>query len=72
VPVPPVWVGGTSLPALRRAVKFGDGWLSAQVASQLVRYVEAGADLIVVVCDPAPSPGSWELLADVRRLLLTP
>ncbi len=145
MPVPPLWVGGTSLPALRRAVKFGDGWLSglqtapefassrqrlvelcdeagrsrpltgiglhaaigtgsdrglaeltagmmhsmygfptdrarevaiagtpAQVASQLVRYVEAGADLIVVVCDPAPSPRSWELLADVRRLLLAP
>jgi alkanesulfonate monooxygenase SsuD/methylene tetrahydromethanopterin reductase-like flavin-dependent oxidoreductase (luciferase family) len=144
VPVPPLWVGGTSLPALRRAVRFGDGWLSglqtpsefaasrqrlfelfdeagrprpltgiglhaaigtgsdrdlaevtartmhsmyglpadrtrevaiagnpAQVASQLAPYVEAGADLIVVVCDPAPSPKSWELLADVR-LLLTP
>jgi len=28
VPVPPVWVGGTSLPALRRAARFGDGWLS--------------------------------------------
>jgi alkanesulfonate monooxygenase SsuD/methylene tetrahydromethanopterin reductase-like flavin-dependent oxidoreductase (luciferase family) len=142
VPVPPLWVGGTSLPALRRAVRFGDGWLSglqppgeftasrqrlfelsdqagrprpltgiglhaaigtgsgrdlaevtaammqtmygvpadrarevaiagtpAQVASQLAPYVEAGADLIVVVCDPAPSPRSWELLADVRLLL---
>jgi len=142
VPVPPLWVGGTSLPALRRAVRFGNGWLSglqtpgefavsrqrlfdlfdeagrprpltgiglhaaigtgsdrdlaevtagtmhsmyglptdrarevaiagnpAQVASQLAPYVEAGADLIVVVCDPAPSPKSWELLADVRLLL---
>lgn len=28
VPVPPLWVGGTSLPALRRAARFGDGWLS--------------------------------------------
>ena len=142
VPVPPLWVGGTSVPALRRAVRFGDGWLSglqtprefaasrrrlfelsdeagrprpltgiglhaaigtgsgrdlaelttatmcamfgvpadrarevaiagtpAQVASQLAPYAEAGADLIVVVCDPAPSPGAWELLADVRLLL---
>jgi alkanesulfonate monooxygenase SsuD/methylene tetrahydromethanopterin reductase-like flavin-dependent oxidoreductase (luciferase family) len=142
VPVPPLWVGGTSLPALRRAVRFGDGWLSglqtphefaasrqllfelsdqagrprpltgiglhaaigtgsdrdltevtvaamcsmypvpadlarkvaiagtpAQVASQLAPYVAAGADLIVVVCDPAPSAGSWEFLADVRLLL---
>jgi alkanesulfonate monooxygenase SsuD/methylene tetrahydromethanopterin reductase-like flavin-dependent oxidoreductase (luciferase family) len=143
VPAPPLWVGGTSLPALRRAVRFGDGWLSglqtppefaasrqrllelsdeagrptpltgvflhaaigtgsdhglaevtagmmhsmygvptdrareiaiagtpAQVASQLAPYVEAGADLIVVVCDPTPSPRSWELLADVRLLTL--
>lgn len=142
VPVPPLWVGGTSLPALRRAVRFGAGWLSGlqtprefaasrqqlfelsdeagrprprtgiglhaaigtrsdrdlaevtigmmrsmygvpadrarevaiggttvQVASQLAPYVEAGADLIVVVCDPAPSPRSWELLADVRSAL---
>lgn len=142
VPVPPLWVGGTSLPALRRAVRFGDGWLSglqtprefaascqrlfelsdeagrprpltgiglhaaigtgadrdlaevtagmmrsmygvpadrarevaiagtpAQVAAQLAPYAEVGADLIVVVCDPAPSPKSWELLADVRLLL---
>jgi len=144
VPKPPLWVGGTSLPALRRAVRFGDGWLSglqtppefaasrqrlfelsdeagrprpltgiglhaaigtgsdrdlaevtvammhamygvptdrarevaiagtpAQVAAQLAPYVEAGADLIVVVCDPGPSPKSWELLADARLLLLT-
>jgi alkanesulfonate monooxygenase SsuD/methylene tetrahydromethanopterin reductase-like flavin-dependent oxidoreductase (luciferase family) len=28
LPVPPVWVGGTSEAALRRAVRFGDGWLS--------------------------------------------
>jgi alkanesulfonate monooxygenase SsuD/methylene tetrahydromethanopterin reductase-like flavin-dependent oxidoreductase (luciferase family) len=149
VPVPPLWVGGTSLPALRRAVTFGDGWLSglqtpgefapsrrrlfelsdeagrtrpltgiglhaaigggpggsgggdgrdlaevtaammtsmyglsadrarevaiggtpAQVAAQFAAYAEAGADLIVVVCDPAPSPQSWELLAEARRLL---
>lgn len=32
----------------------------AQVASQLAPYEEAGADLIVVVCDPAPSPKSWD------------
>lgn len=24
---PPIWVGGSSMPALRRAVRFGDGWL---------------------------------------------
>lgn len=142
VPVPPLWVGGTSPAALRRAVRFGDGWLSglqtprefaasrqrllelsaeagrprpltgiglhaaigtgsvrdlaevttgvmhamfgipadrarevaiagtpAQVASQLAPYAEAGADLMVVACDPAPSPRSWGLLAETRLLL---
>jgi alkanesulfonate monooxygenase SsuD/methylene tetrahydromethanopterin reductase-like flavin-dependent oxidoreductase (luciferase family) len=28
MPVPPLWVGGQSTAALRRAVRFGDGWLS--------------------------------------------
>ncbi len=28
VKVPPLWVGGTSPAALRRAARFGDGWLS--------------------------------------------
>lgn len=50
-------------------------WAAKQVAtlqhSAGGRLQLAGADLIVVVCDPAPSPKSWELLADVR-LLLTP
>ena len=39
------------------------------MASELASYTEAGADLILVVCDPAPTPKSWELLADARRLL---
>jgi alkanesulfonate monooxygenase SsuD/methylene tetrahydromethanopterin reductase-like flavin-dependent oxidoreductase (luciferase family) len=142
MPVPPVWVGGASPGALRRAVRYGDGWLSglqppeefaagrrqlfeladqagrprprtgvglhaalgprpgpelkrrtvaalqtayglptdraeqvavagtpAQVAEQLDRYVAAGADLIVVVCDPEPTPESWELLAEARHLV---
>jgi alkanesulfonate monooxygenase SsuD/methylene tetrahydromethanopterin reductase-like flavin-dependent oxidoreductase (luciferase family) len=28
LPMPPLWVGGTSPAALRRAARFGDGWLS--------------------------------------------
>jgi len=28
MPVPPMWIGGQSAAALRRAVRFGDGWLS--------------------------------------------
>jgi alkanesulfonate monooxygenase SsuD/methylene tetrahydromethanopterin reductase-like flavin-dependent oxidoreductase (luciferase family) len=143
VAMPPVWIGGTSAAALRRAVRFGDGWLSgfqtpaefaasarqlgelaaaagrarprlgvsmsacigtagsagsladvsvaimqsaygvpasrardlaiggtaAQVADHLAAFVAAGAELLVVQCDPAPSPDSWELLGKVRQLL---
>ena len=141
-PLPPVWVGGLAPAALRRAVRFGDGWLSglqtpeefaasrrqlfeladeagrprprtgiglhatlgtqsgrtlagttvatlrsaygipgerarqvavagtpAEVAEQLARYVAAGAELIVVVCDPAPTLASWDRLAEARHLL---
>jgi alkanesulfonate monooxygenase SsuD/methylene tetrahydromethanopterin reductase-like flavin-dependent oxidoreductase (luciferase family) len=141
--MPPVWIGGTSPAALRRAVRYGDGWLSgfqtpgefeasarqlgelaaaagrprprlgvtvsacigtaasassladvcvavmqsaygvptsrarelalggtpAQVADQLAAFAEAGAELLLVQCDPAPSPESWELLGEVRQLL---
>jgi alkanesulfonate monooxygenase SsuD/methylene tetrahydromethanopterin reductase-like flavin-dependent oxidoreductase (luciferase family) len=141
--MPPVWIGGTSAAGLRRAVRFGDGWLSglqtpaefaasarqlgelaaaagrtrprlgatlsacigsagsasslagvsaagmqstygvpaerarelaiggtpAQVADRLAAFVEAGAELLVVQCDPAPSPQTWELLGEVRELL---
>jgi alkanesulfonate monooxygenase SsuD/methylene tetrahydromethanopterin reductase-like flavin-dependent oxidoreductase (luciferase family) len=41
----------------------------SQVANHLALYLEAGAELIAVTCDPAHSAQSWELLADVRRLL---
>jgi alkanesulfonate monooxygenase SsuD/methylene tetrahydromethanopterin reductase-like flavin-dependent oxidoreductase (luciferase family) len=141
--MPPVWIGGTSPAALRRAVRFGDGWLSGfqtpaefaasarqlgelsaaagrtrprmgvsvsacigtsgsagsladvsvgvmqstygvpteraremaiggtptQVADRLASFAEAGAELLVVQCDPTPSPESWELLGEVRQLL---
>ncbi len=52
-----------------RAREVAIGGAPAQVASQLAAYAAAGADLIVVVCDPAPAPRSWELLAEARLLL---
>jgi alkanesulfonate monooxygenase SsuD/methylene tetrahydromethanopterin reductase-like flavin-dependent oxidoreductase (luciferase family) len=41
----------------------------AQVADQIVPYVQAGADMVQIVCDPVPSAASWERLAEVRQLL---
>jgi probable F420-dependent oxidoreductase len=36
-PGPPVWVGGTSRPALRRAVRHGDGWHPLGIGLQSLR-----------------------------------
>jgi alkanesulfonate monooxygenase SsuD/methylene tetrahydromethanopterin reductase-like flavin-dependent oxidoreductase (luciferase family) len=56
------------LPA-ERAGQVAVAGTPAEVAGQLARYVAAGADLIVVVCDPEPAPDAWELLAQARQLL---
>jgi alkanesulfonate monooxygenase SsuD/methylene tetrahydromethanopterin reductase-like flavin-dependent oxidoreductase (luciferase family) len=141
-PAPPLWVGGTSSAALRRAARFGEGWLSGsqtptefgeslsqlrqfaeqgdrpcpqagivlcaavgtsgdamveasaqmmqalygtpakraaelaiggtpqQVADQILRYVDAGAEQIAVVSAALPWSESWPMLAEVRRLLV--
>lgn len=142
MPVPPLWIGGQSTAALRRAVRFGDGWLSgfqtprefaasaarlrelsgeagrarprlgiclhaapsarpaaglagmtaatmqamyglpadrarqlasagtpSQIATHLALNSGAGAQLIAVTRDPAPSAQPWELLAQTQRLL---
>ncbi|GIX46538.1 MAG: hypothetical protein KatS3mg131_0749 [Candidatus Tectimicrobiota bacterium] len=37
VPHPPIWVGGRSEAALRRAIRVGDGWVSVMVAPQRFR-----------------------------------
>jgi probable F420-dependent oxidoreductase len=34
--LPPIWVGGRSMPALRRVARLGDGWLASQVTPEEV------------------------------------
>ena len=53
VPVPPVWVGGTSPAALRRAVRFGDGWLSGL---QTPREFAASRRRLLELSDEAGRP----------------
>src|SRR5713226_5595797 len=36
-PHPPIWVGGESLPALKRVVEFGDGWHIGPVAPEEIK-----------------------------------
>ncbi|HEX2942879.1 MAG TPA: LLM class flavin-dependent oxidoreductase, partial [Rhodopila sp.] len=47
-PHPPIWVGGESAPALRRAARFGDAWYpvsnNAQVLMDTPETLKAGID----------------------------
>lgn len=52
VPPPPVWVGGRSRAALRRAVRFGDVWLGAFVDPPRVRA--AGEEMAAMAGDDPP------------------
>jgi probable F420-dependent oxidoreductase len=36
-PHPPIWVGGESLPALKRVVEFGDGWHTGPIALEEIK-----------------------------------
>ncbi len=40
-PYPPIWVGGESVPALRRVVEFGTGWHSALLTMEQLRTLRA-------------------------------
>lgn len=59
LPVPPtvpVWIGGSSAAARRRAARMGDGWMPLFV--DLVRYREDVGRLAEEVSDGGRSPGS--------------
>jgi alkanesulfonate monooxygenase SsuD/methylene tetrahydromethanopterin reductase-like flavin-dependent oxidoreductase (luciferase family) len=55
-PRPPIWVAGSTPPAIRRAAKFGDGWLPQGPSDQamvdllrqgLEKYGRVDADLMI-------------------------
>ncbi len=58
-PAPPLWVGGNSRRAIRRAVELGDGWMPFPVSPKLARHIGT-----------APLAGDEDLarrLAEVRE-----
>ena len=42
-PHPPIWVGGNSKRAIRRAVELGDGWLPFPAPRRLARYIRTAS-----------------------------
>jgi probable F420-dependent oxidoreductase len=67
-PHPPIWVGGESMPALRRVVEFGDGW---HIALLTVEQITSLYERLRVAMDKAGRDfSSLELTAmtDMTRL----
>jgi len=65
-PHPPIWVGGESGPALRRAARLGDGWYPigvnpAHPLDSLPRYQAAIARLRGLVTEAGRDPAAVEL-----------
>ena len=52
-----------------RARQLAIGGTPRQVADHLALFQEAGAQMLAITCQPAPTQQSWELLADAQRLL---
>jgi alkanesulfonate monooxygenase SsuD/methylene tetrahydromethanopterin reductase-like flavin-dependent oxidoreductase (luciferase family) len=58
VPMPPVWAGGMSEAALRRAVRFGQGWLGSMLApDQLAGHAGKLAELAAAAGVATPEVG---------------
>ncbi|GAA1968368.1 LLM class flavin-dependent oxidoreductase [Amycolatopsis minnesotensis] len=56
VPVPPVWIGGSSTAALRRTARFGDGWLADWITPGELRvHGETLRELAAEHGRPAPA-----------------
>lgn len=54
-PHPPIWVGGNSRPAVRRAARFGDGWIPWQLTVEEFATAAAYArDTRAAAGNPAP------------------
>ncbi|MBV9861731.1 MAG: TIGR03619 family F420-dependent LLM class oxidoreductase [Alphaproteobacteria bacterium] len=71
-PHPPVWVGGESPPALRRAARLGDAWYpigsnNAHLLDTLPRYQAGIARLRKLTADAGRSPDAVQLVYRVKR-----
>jgi hypothetical protein len=69
-PHPPIWVGGESMPALRRVVEFGDGW---HIALLTLEQIGSLYERLRVAMDKAGRDfGQLEVTAMVDMTRLSP
>jgi alkanesulfonate monooxygenase SsuD/methylene tetrahydromethanopterin reductase-like flavin-dependent oxidoreductase (luciferase family) len=67
VPMPPLWVGGGSPAALRRAARFGDGWLASMTTPADLRARTTDlADIAAQLGRPTPRVGALVFLGPVN------
>jgi len=68
MPVPPLWIGGQSTAGLRRAVRFGDGWLSGlQTPGEFAASAARLGEMSVEAGRPRPRLGMCVHAAIGRR-----
>ena len=63
-PHPPIWLGGSSMAALRRAARVGDGWSPAGSQGGKGPWMNSLADLPVFLAEARRVPGFEEREAD--------
>jgi probable F420-dependent oxidoreductase len=68
-PHPPVWVGGNGLPAMRRAVRFGQGWMPNFVTPDELQEKLATLDQMMAAANR--EPGSLSIAVGCRFAFAT-
>ena len=63
-PHPPIWIGGYSLPAMRRAVRYGDGWHPSNIFPETL--AEKVPTLRSLCSEAGRDPDSIEITAKIN------
>jgi probable F420-dependent oxidoreductase len=65
-PCPPIWFGGRSLPAYRRAGRLGDGWMASSITPEEVSGGIASIKVAALEADRELEPDHYGVILNVR------